>query len=177
MNPLPPRRSDRVAVVLLLAATVGYLAMLGLPYCHFLTSGPAGEPSWRTFRGYELWQDVLPSPRDLRDPEVLELAFSAGFLLLSLLVGACPFLVVPLSHSRVLWWAVVLVSGMAVIGLVGVLGWYLSTDRIDRQSWRPGPGLVLLLGTPLLNFAGLLFVRRADGLPPGEARGPKLPQG
>lgn len=176
----PRRRSDRVATGFLLAAVVAYAAMHVLPCSYSPASGPAGEVDWEAYLGYEIWEDLLPSAADFTDPDVLDWVFSMGFLLLSVMVGACPFLVVPLSHSRVLWWSVVLCSGMVVVSLVGVLGWLLVTSAAYDEDWRSGPGLVLFFAAPILNFVGLLCVRKAGdpgASPRPDRSGRKVPQG
>jgi len=172
------RSSDRVAFLILVGALLVFAWMQFLPCSHSFLQVPGEEPGWEAFFGHEIWRDILPSVADLRDPDMLDLSYSAGFLLHALLVVSCPLLVVPVSHSRLLWWALVLCSGMCAISLVGVLGWFVVTEVAAEPNVRLGVGVVPFFAAPMLNLIGLLLVRKAGGRPAGEAAraGSKLPQ-
>lgn len=149
---LPPmafssaRRLNLVALAILFTALAAFLAFHALPF----------QP-WREAAGWEIWFDVADY---LSDPDWSETRLLIGVTTLisaTLLIVASPFLVPFFRLSRLSWWVAVLSSGMIMTGLGGlmVIGHY-----IDESSETSGPALPCLIAALILNFTGLLFIRR-----------------
>jgi hypothetical protein len=80
---------------------------------------------------------------------------TSAFLTSLLLIAVSPFAIRILRVSLLAWWFATSVSGMALIGLTGVL---LMSNSDD---WgKVGPGFYCLIASQALNFLGLLFIRR-----------------
>jgi len=67
-----------------------------------------------------------------------------------------PFLL--FRASRLAWWLAVIVAGTALVGLTGVL--LVDYSDVPPEAEKPGPGFFCLIASQVLNFLGLLFVRR-----------------
>ena len=154
-----------IALALLCTALIAFGAFHFLEVQIYVDPGLAGQSGEL---GWRIWLEVyefLKSP----DPDEFQPMIGIASLLAStVLVVACPFLVPVLSRSRWVWWIAVLASGSAMCGLGGVL---LSTQN-DPGYAVPGPGIYCLLGVLVLNFTGLLFIRREGPKPfdPGPDR-------
>ncbi len=108
-------------------------------------------------RGWRLWEQVWASFVSPNFDDPWELIALSSFLAASLLTVASPFAFSLLANSRWMWWLAVIASGMALTGLGSMLvTYYFDPDEFDRT----GPGLFCLLATLVLNFLGLLFIRR-----------------
>lgn len=162
------RVSDRVATVLLATAVVCLLLVQILPVVHF------GSGRLEPFHGYEIWAEVVEILNEFDDANAVDLVINTALVLGSTLVLVSPFVVMPVSVNRVLWWCLAICSGMAAVGVSGALGWILLTDPPDPAHWRRGAGFPFLMFFPLFHFAGVLSIRRretcTDLAPEAEAR-------
>ena len=85
----------------------------------------------------------------------------AGLFIGVLVTLISPFLIGVAARSRPIWWLLVCCSSMAVIGLVGGSIWQrVHLDERLLLEIEYGAGFYSRLAFPVLNFIGLLFVRR-----------------
>ena len=154
------RKSDLVALGFLIAAVVAFGLYQGLVDSRTYDATVGPDVILDESRGYEVWS-------------VIYHAYQAGYLddwsrfviaglILGLIVTlVSPFLVNVLGQSRPLWWVWVCCSAMAVIGVCGGLLWMrYSTGWYSPPDFEHGPGFYFLLSFPVLNFIGLLCIRK-----------------
>lgn len=154
------RKSDLVALGFLLAAVVAFGLYQGLVESRVYDPTMGPDVVLEETRGYEVWLVIYG-------------AYQAGYLddfyrfvIMGLFLGVVvtlvsPFLLSALGRSRPLWWVGVCCSAMAVIAVCGGILWleFLA-------GWEPspeygnGPGYYFCLAFPVLNFIGLLCIRR-----------------
>ncbi|MEK7950179.1 hypothetical protein [Luteolibacter soli] len=138
MSPSTVLRVNKVALILLIAALVCWVAF------HFLTIGGGHD------RGWEIWREIVQVFKRSRMPGWRQMIAISGFLMLSFLVSASPFAIPLLRSHRLFWWLAVLASGAALAGF----GTFVA------GSHNRGYALDCLLASMVLNFAGLLCIRR-----------------
>jgi len=137
---------DRIALGLLIAAVAAFASFNLLPW----------KPEVPKFdAGWKIWVEVF-SPRNLRPgPNLLPIT---GILAGALIIVSGPFLVPVLRSSRLIWWTAAVVSGMAMVAFTGSL-----VVMVIRTNFQPGSGMCAVVVAQVLNFAGILSIRR---LPP-----------
>jgi hypothetical protein len=136
-----------VALAVLSTSLLAYVAF------HLLPIEASMDPELEE-RGWELWKAVYEFIKEPDASYSREMIGVAGFLSSAFLIVACPFLVPVLNRSRWLWWVMVLASGAAMCGLGGIV----LLALMDMEE--PGSGTCCLLAALVLNFLGLLFIRR-----------------
>jgi hypothetical protein len=147
------RFMNLVAFALLATALLAYVAFHLLPIEIYTAPGLSDlDPD----RGYRVWGEVLEFAKNPSADQGQDMIALAGFVCSAFLIVTCPFLVPLLNRSRWMWWIVVLASGAALCGLGGVL---ISIFYRDNHV-IPGPGIPCLLAALVLNFLGLLFIRK-----------------
>ena len=142
-----------IALAILVTALIAFAAF------HFLVIQIYVDPSimgQSEERGWKLWLETYEFLKYPDPSETQAMVGIASFLASTVLVIACPLLVPVFNRSRWLWWLVVLASGVAMCGLGGVL----LLSPLDPSYAVPGPGMYCLLAVLVLNFTGLLFIRR-----------------
>lgn len=125
--------------------------------------GNAGN--WDEVRGYEVWRAVYEAQ------QAGYLDHFHRFIIAGLVIGLIvtlisPFLVFILASSRPIWWMFVCCSGGAIVGVIGGSVWQQTTEII-WESWgfEFGPGYYCSLAFPILNFIGLLCIRKRSDEP------------
>jgi len=153
-----PRKTDGIAFGFLMLAVValGLFQVLAVSYSWV---GPGGEDEWEAYRGCQVWVDLVGVLKHPMHLDVIDWVVHAALVAGVLLVIGSPFLIGVLSGSRVMWWMAVVSSGVAMCGLLGCLIYLIAGNPPD-EHWRYGPGMGALLAYPVLNFIGLLWVRR-----------------
>lgn len=144
--PIPhARRMNLIALALLITALIGFVCF------HFMVvDDDSNEMGW------EFWPSLIDFLKDADFEEVEGMIAAAAFLSYTLLVAVTPFAITALCRSRAIWWLSTIASGSAMCGLGGVI----IVGLMDASGSEAGPGLYCLLGSLLLNFLGLLFIRR-----------------
>jgi hypothetical protein len=137
MLPSTARQVNRVALALLIAALVCWIAF------HLLPMDRGGG------RGWELWRQILRAPRRGSMFGWENLLSISGFLTLALLVPASPFLAPLLRSSAPCRWLAVLASGAALANFGGALA------ATHDSSFAFG----CLVASIVLNFIGLVCIR------------------
>lgn len=140
-------------------------ALLAFVVFHFLA------PFQDERRGWGIWLEVVSALRRnniFSDPQ--SMIALASFLTFTLLVVASPFLIVVFKRSRLAWWLATMLASTATLGFSGVILWRTNLADMGLARW-------CLIVVPVLNLAGLLFIRRdardAD-IPDGSAGPPPL---
>lgn len=151
--PIPrARRMNLIALALFITALISLVAFHLLPFDPSLSTTNPGEN-----RGWIIWQfigSVFSSARIFRVPDVETLAY--GCLPVSMmLVTVAPFLIAVLRGSRPIWWMMMIMTSVCLAS-VSWLIWSLSRDPITT----PPPSISVYLTAVILNFLGLLFIRR-----------------
>lgn len=151
------RWMNLVALALLVTALISFVGFHLLEMVEYEKYAPDHSE-----RGWEIWPAVLDFLKSPTFGDSEDMVSIAALLTGSVTILAGPFLIPVLSQSRLLWWVVALASGTSLCGLGVILtfGW-------DNDYTRPGPGLLCLLAALLLNFTGLLFIRR-EAVAPAE---------
>ncbi|MFC7337012.1 hypothetical protein ACFQY0_07480 [Haloferula chungangensis] len=146
-----------MALGFLIAAVVAFGLFQGL--VEYRSFDPYGERMLET-RGYEVWRAIYESGHAGYLDDFLRF-FIAGLVLGAVITMASPFLVNVLGRSRLLWWVGICASAMATIAVCGCMLWmqYASGQAADPE-FEYGPGYFFLLIFPLLNFIGLLCIRK-----------------
>ena len=109
-------------------------------------------------KGWELWKNAISVVRhsNLRGlPHSLFITMSALSVATVLICGG-PFAVKPLAASRALWWGATVVSAASFVGFGGFMAYHMAENALHE----PGSGFFCLLAAQMLNFIGLLFIRR-----------------
>ncbi len=134
-----------IALAFAVTALVVFVAFHFLPW----------SPLWK---GWVVWEDIFGDLADggLEEPPLVLAA--ASLLTESLLIVLLPFLLRMTWSSRLLWWTVTLVSGIATCALAGIILYFILLDPYTRAE--AGPAVYCLVAAPVLNFISLLFVRR-----------------
>ncbi|WP_367873122.1 hypothetical protein [Luteolibacter sp. Populi] len=140
-----------VATAILITAAIAFVAFHLLKMVTY--ANPLHEPS-QVERGWTVWIGILFY---LKHPDLdsESMIIVSALLAATVMILSAPFLLPILSRSRVSWWVAAMCSGVALAGI----GFFL-TFGWDNESSRPGPGLLCLLAALILNFTGLLFIRR-----------------
>jgi hypothetical protein len=145
------RQMNLVALAVLLTALISFITFHGMV---LVDRRPHDEVTY----GWQVWPEIWQFARDLDFSDIADLIATSAFLTSFLLIVIAPFAIPLFRASRLAWWLAAIVSGSALIGLTGVLlGNYLGTPSGEE---KPGPGFFCLIASQLLNFLGLLFVRR-----------------
>ena len=166
------RVCDRVARGFFIAALMLFVVMNAVPFSESVYFAPPVDEIHALY-GWEIWPEVIPDLVDLDNMSLESKGPSFAWVLGAGMVVASPFLVRPLSMNRVIWWCMMLASGLIVLGLTGVLGWMLITDPFDPTAFRPRAGLFILLTYPVVHFLGVLCVRRRMPEDPSSALAPR----
>ena len=151
------RWMNLIALAILVTALIAFAAFHFLVVQTYVDPGLAGQPEER---GWTIWLEVYEFFKDPDPDETQAMIGVASFLAATALVIACPLLVPVFNRSRWLWWIAIMASGVAMCGLGGILLFSPS----DPGYAVPGPAIHCLVAVLVLNFAGLLFIRRE--LPP-----------
>jgi hypothetical protein len=151
------RWMNLIALALLSTAVIAFVAFHFLKVQSYVDPGLMGQPEEL---GWSIWPEVYEFLKNPDPGEFQPMIGIASLLASSVLVITCPFLVPVLSRSRLVWWIAVLASGSAMCGLGGVL-------LFGQGDAVPGPAIWCLLGVLVLNFTGLLFIRR-EAVAPAE---------
>ena len=145
------RRMNLVALAVLLTALISLIAF------HLMVFADR-RPYDEAVHGWQIWPEIWQFVTDLDFSDIGDLIATSAFLTSFLLIVVAPFAIPLFRASRLAWWLAAIVSGAALVGLSGVLvGDYLGTPSGARE---PGPGFFCLIASQILNFLGLLFVRR-----------------
>lgn len=154
------RTSDLVALGFLIAAVVAFGLYQGLveTRSYDLTAGP--DVISDESRGYQVWSTIYHAYQASYLDDWSRFVI-AGLVLGLVVTLVSPFLVNVLGRSRPLWWVGVCCSAMAVVGVCGGLLWMRYSSGWDSPpDFEHGPGYYFLLSFPVLNFIGLLCVRK-----------------
>ena len=138
------RVMNLVSLAFLIASAATFAAF------HFLvgfTNQDEGSRGWTVWT--EIW-DIVRETSVLEDPAAV--IALASFFTFVVLVLCSPFLRALYRKSRVIWWLVTVMSGMATIGFAMAV-----FSNNPPENLRAG-GICLLV-TPLLNLVGLLLIR------------------
>jgi hypothetical protein len=117
-----------------------------------------GSVESKPMAGWELWKNAFEVVRDsnLRGlPHSLFITMSALIVATVLICGG-PFAVKPLAASRALWWGATVASAASFAGFGGFMAYHMAENAVHE----PGSGFFCLLAAQMLNFTGLLFIRR-----------------
>lgn len=109
-----------------------------------------------TSQGFHMWLGVrcLSEDPKLINEEPWFVIGMACFLNIALLIPTSPFLTQVWVKSRLAWWLVTILSGLAVTGFCLVFFFiYPSKAQPNWGGW-------FMLLAPILNFLGLLLARR-----------------
>lgn len=147
------RWMNLIALAILVTALIAFAAFHFLVVQTYVDPGLAGQPAER---GWTIWLEVYEFFKDPDPDETQAMIGVASFLAATVLVIACPLLVTVFNRSRWLWWIAVLASGVAMFGLGSILLFSLP----DPSYAVPGPAIHCLVAVLVLNFTGLLFIRR-----------------
>jgi hypothetical protein len=150
---------DRARWMNLIALAILVTALIAFVAFHFLVIQTYVDPGFGQAeeRGWRIWLEVYEFLKDPDPGEIEAMVGVSSFMASVVLVVASPLLVPVFSRSRWAWWIAVLVSGSAMCGLGGVV---LLGPSADPSYAVPGPGIHCLLAVLVLNFTGLLFIRR-----------------
>jgi hypothetical protein len=157
------RKSDLVALGFLIAAVVAFGLYQGLVETRIYDPSMGPDVMLEESRGYQVWSLIYEAQK-AGSLDAYDLFLVAGLILGVFVTLIAPPLVNVLGRSRSLWWTGVCSSAMAVIGVCGGtlwlrywINWYPAPDYED------GPGFYFLLSFPVLNFIGLLCIRKRSG--------------
>jgi hypothetical protein len=158
------RRMNLVALAILLT---GLISLVAFHLVVFVDGRPDDEVSY----GWQVWPEIWKTLKAPDFDDVLDLVATSAFLTNFLLIVISPFAILLFRASRLAWWVAISISGIALVGLSGVL--LVSYSDSPAGSQKPGAGFFCLIASQVLNFIGLLFIRRehAVELPAGEAPG------
>jgi len=137
MSPSTARHVNHVALALLVAALVCWIAF------HLLPMERDGG------RGWELWRQILRAPKIGSMFGWKKLLPISGFLTLGLLVPASPFVTTLLRSSTPCRWLAMLASGAAFFGFGGAVAASLDSSY----------SFFCLVASMFLNFFGLVCIR------------------
>jgi len=140
-----------VALAVLLTALI---ALVAFHLMVFVDYRPDGEVSY----GWEVWPEIWNMMKAPDFDDIQDLIATSAFLTSLFLIGIAPFAIPLFRASRLAWWLAAIVSGMALVGLSGVL--MVSYLDSSPASEKLGPGFFCLVASQILNFIGLLFIRR-----------------
>ena len=149
------RRACRARLMNLVAVAFFITALIALGAFH-VTPWSKEAPD----QGYHVWIEFrdMVQARDFSNPwESIGLFMFPCFALLALV---SPFLVGFLRRSRLAWWMLVLFSGICLISIGAFM--FVITQPAPGEPDQRGTGFFCLAGAMVLNFIGMLFVRR-DG--------------
>lgn len=156
------RRMNRIAFAILIFALLAFIAFHFLPLVVIYDVGPGGSEESEVITGWQMWPDAWENAKsagagssDIAADMISNAALACG----TLLIIAAPFLIPILRVSRLTWWIVVLMSGLAAMGLSGITVFYFGLPQ-PADGALIGAGFYLLVTAQILNFIGLLFVRR-----------------
>jgi hypothetical protein len=166
--PIPHAR--RMNFVALAVLVTGLISLVAFHLIVFVDHGPGGAMSY----GWEVWPEIWEAMKDPDLNDIADLIATSAFLTSVLLILIAPFAIPLFRASRLGWWVATIVSGMALVGLSGVLLANYSDEPSDFA--RLGPGFYCLIASQILNFLGFTFIRRehvpdlpGGGSPPREA--------
>jgi hypothetical protein len=149
------RRMNLVALAVLLTALISLAVFHGTV---FVDHGPDDEVSY----GWQVWPEIWRTVRAPNFDDFMDLIATSAFLTSLLLIAIAPFAIPLFRASRLAWWLAAIVSGLALVGLSGVL--LVSYSDPAAGSEKLGPGFFCLIASQVLNFLGLLFIRREHAL-------------
>jgi hypothetical protein len=153
---------NRIAFAILIFALLAFIAFHFLPLVVIYDVGPGGSEESEVVTGWQMWPDAWENAKsggagssDIAADMISNAALACG----TLLIIAAPFLIPVLRISRITWWILVLMSGLAAMGLSGVTVFYFGLPQ-PADGALIGAGFYLLVTAQILNFIGLLFIRR-----------------
>ncbi|WP_396256670.1 hypothetical protein [Haloferula sp. A504] len=110
--------------------------------------------------GWMVWPAVVGDLVDFENIDV-EIAGPSFALVLGVALAlTSPFVIPTLSRNRVLWWFMLLASGLLVTGLTGILGSIMFRDDPLMGNDHLGVGYLWVMTFPLPHLMGVLFVRQ-----------------
>ena len=131
----------RFAIILLTLALVFFVAFHFLPWNNY----PGSEPGW------EVWGQIKQIPRSADVPK--DMITASGFLTSSLILVASPLLVPVFESSRLARNLVLVMSGLALVGVTGFM--LFLTTNFGR--FLAGSGCLML--AQALHLAGMIVVK------------------
>jgi hypothetical protein len=149
--------SNRLAFALLVAALLCMVGFHPAPIAHI----PLGDEVY-TARGWEFWSTWWGLLRNLDFSFLVSgMPISAAGQLIWIFVALIsPFLFGPLRKSRILWW---ITTFLSAFGLSALTGLQIYEFLMNPPSMRQlQVGVYLAMASQILNFAGLLFIRRNE---------------
>lgn len=147
--PIPhARRMNLIALALLITGLVSLIAFHPFVFVDH-------RPNDEAMHGWQIWPEIWRTIKSPDFNDIQSLIATSAFLTSLLLVAGAPFSIPLLRVSRLAWWLAIFVSGLALIGLSGVL-----IMNYSDTSATVGPGFYCLIASQALNFLGLLFIRR-----------------
>jgi len=145
------RRMNLIAMAVLLTGLISLIAFHGMV---FADRRPDGEVTY----GWQVWPEIWQFITDLDFSDIADLIAASAFLTSVLLIVVAPFAIPVFRASRLAWWLAAIVSGTALTGLTGILVVDYTKEPADAEEL--GPAFFCLIASQVLNFVGLLFIRR-----------------
>ncbi|MCW1914155.1 hypothetical protein OJ996_11245 [Luteolibacter sp. GHJ8] len=133
----------RLAIILLTLALVLFVAFHFLPWNNDRHSMP----------GWEVWRYVSRIPRSAGD--LKDLLPTTGFFTSSLILVASPLLVPVFETSRLARNLVLVMSGLALIGVTG----FLLYVAANFGRFLAGSGMICMMLAQALHLAGMVVVK------------------
>lgn len=132
-----------LAIILLTLALVLFVAFHFLPWTNDRHSMP----------GWEIWRHILRIPRSAG--ELKDLLPTTGFFTSSLILLASPLLVPVFETSRLARNLVLVMSGLALVGVTG----FLLFVSANFGRFLAGSGMICLMLAQALHLAGMIVVK------------------
>jgi hypothetical protein len=152
------RKSDLLARVILAVALV--LFLLSIFLVNMRWEDPfTGGMGWQEDRGYDLWKMMYEALLFEDLDHVTRFLISAS-VVGSAMILVAPFLVGVLSRSRPLWWLGIICSGISLAAYAPVMIWSQWQGDWDLLKYEFCLGYYFDSASMVLNFVGLLCVRR-----------------
>lgn len=140
-----------IALAVLLTGLISFIAFHPLVVAD-------GRPSDDVVRGWQVWPEIWQFFKELDFSDIGDLIACSAFLTSALLIVVAPFAIPLFRASRPAWWLAAIVSGTALIGLSGIL--LVDYTNAPPDAEKLGPGFFCLIAAQILNFLGLMFIRR-----------------
>jgi len=149
------RRMNLIALAVLLTGLISLIAFHGMV---FVDRGLGDEVVY----GWQVWPEIWQFILDPDFSELGDLIMISAFLTSVLLIVIAPFAIPLFRASRLAWWLAAIVAGTALVGLTGVL--LVDYSDVPPDAEKLGSGFFCLVTSQVLNFLGLLFIRREQVL-------------
>lgn len=147
----PARRMNLIALAVLLTGLILLIAFHPMVFVDRRVDD-------KVVHGWQAWPEIW---RFIADPDFSDLGdliMISAFLTSVLLIVVAPFAISLFRASRLTWWLAAIVAGAALVGLSGVL--LVDYSDVAPEAEKLGPGFFCLIASQVLNFLGLMLIRR-----------------